>query len=312
MRNQILSVDNTVKTKKKSVSGPIEIKKILIFFAIITIIFSLSCVGIGTYAIFDNNGIIGYKKPQIETEKVDDKLLITVTATNPIDRIEYEWNSDGDKVELQENSSLEIEEEIDLPVGNNTLKIVTYDINGKTTTYEETYEVESLAPQLSIEAVNSKIKVTAKDNEKMLYITYRWDEDQETRIDATEESSAQIQQEIEIPKGRHTLTIVAVNSRNLTTEKTQEVKGVRKPVITAVQDADDMRYVILGVSDDEAVKNVIFEINGKKYQINLSNYHEQSIQYRIELQEGENLLIVTATNFDEAESTFEGKCTYNP
>ena len=39
------------------------------------------------------------------------------------------------------------------------------------------------------------LKVTAKDNEKMVYITYRWDDDEEIIVDATEESSAQIEKE---------------------------------------------------------------------------------------------------------------------
>lgn len=312
MKNQILSVDNSTKTKKKSGNGNIEITKIVKFFAIILIIFSISFIGIGTYAIIDNNDIIGYKKPEVNIEKLEDKLLIVATSTRPIDRIVYMWNDDGDEQIINGNSQTEIEKTIDLPVGNNTIKLTVYDINGKTSTYEKNYEVESKAPQLSIEASNGKLKVTAKDNEKMSYITYRWDEEEETRIDATEEASAQIEQEIDIPRGKHTLTVVAVNARNLSTTKTQEVKGVTKPTISVVQDADNTKYLVLSVSDEEAVKNILIELNGKKYQIDLSEYQEKTIQYKMEMQAGENIVKITATNFDGAESTFEGTCTYNP
>ena len=309
MTNQILAVDNTNKSKKRR--GPIEIKKIVIFFAIITIIFSLSCVGIGTYAIFENNDILGNTKPEISMQKDEDKLLVSVTAVNPIDRITYKWNDEETK-EIKANNETYFEDTIDVPLGENTIELVAYDVKGKIAKSKETYIVEEKAPQVSIEGSNGKIKITAKDNEKMSYLTYRWDDEEEKRIDATEESSAQIEKEIEIPAGQHTLTVVAVNSRNLTKTKEQQVKGVKKPYITVVQDADDLKYLILSVTDEEAVKDIIFDLNGKEYELNLSNYHEKSIQYRIEMEQGDNIIKITAVNFDGAESKFEGECTYNP
>lgn len=312
MKNQILSTQNSEKTKKKSVNTNIEINKIIIFFATILIIFSISFIAMGAYAIIQNNDIIGYKKPEVDLQKQDDKLAIIATSKRPIDRIVYTWNDDSNEEIIEGNGQNNIEEIIDLPVGNNTIKLIIYDINGKKVTYEKNYEVESKVPQLSIEAINGKLKVVAKDNEKMSYITYRWDEEEEKRIDSTQEASAQIEQEIEIPRGRHTLTVVAVNSRNLTSTKTQEVKGITKPIISVVQDADNFKYLILSVSDEEAIKNVLIDLNGKKYQIDLSEYKEKSIQYKIELQPGENIIKIISTNFDGAEGTFEGACTYNP
>lgn len=309
MRNQILSVDNSQKTKKKS--GSIEINKIVIFFAIILIIFSISCIGMGAYELIQNNDIIGYRKPEVDLQKQDDKLAIIATSVRPIDKIVYTWNDDPNEEIISGNSQTNIEKIIDLPVGNNTIKLTIYDINGKTTTYEKNYEVESKAPQLSIEASNGKLKVIAKDNEKMSYITYRWDEEEEKKVDATEESSAQIEQEIDIPKGQHTLTVIAVNSRNLSATKTQEVKGVTKPTISVVQDADNPKYLILSTSDEEAIKNIDFDLNGKKYKIDLSQYKEKTVQYKIELQPGENTIKITVTNFDGAEGNFEGSCQYN-
>lgn len=312
MKNQILSTQDSEKTKKKSANTNIEINKIVIFFAIILIIFSISCVGMGAYAIIQNNDIIGYKKPEVDMQRQDDKLAIFVSSTKPIDKIVYTWNDDGNEELINTNGNTSIEKLIDLPVGNNTIKLTIYDINGKKTTYEKNYEIESKAPQLSIEAVNGKLKLTAKDNEKMSYITYRWDDDEEIKIDVTEETLAQIEQEIEIPRGQHTLTVIAVNSRNLSSTKTQEVKGVTKPIVSVVQDADDLKYVILSVSDEEAIKNVLIDLNGQKYQIDLSEYKEKAIQYKLELGQGENVIKITATNFDGAEGTFEGACTYNP
>lgn len=199
-----------------------------------------------------------------------------------------------------------------MPVGSNTLKLTVYDINGKTIEYEKNYDVEAKAPQLAIEGNNGKLKLTAKDNEQMSYITYRWDDGEEQKIEVSEDSLAQIETEVEIPKGQHKITVVAVNKKNLTTEKTQEVKGVVKPIISVVQDSENMKYLILSVSDEEAVKKIEFTLNGKAYAIDLSDYKEKQIQYKIEMAVGENTITVTASNFDGAKGTFEGTCSYTP
>ena len=312
MRNQILSVDVSQGNKKKS-SGNIEINKIVKFFAIILIIFSITCISVSGYAFVQNNNIsiIG-ARPEVSVDKQNDDLLVTAKSKKGIDRITYSWNDDSDIKTLTEDGKTEAEELIELPVGSNTLKLTVYDINGKSMGYEKKYDVEAKAPQLSITGNNGKLKITAKDNEQMAYVTYRWDDGEETKIEVTEESSAQIEKEIEIPRGQHTITVIAVNKNNLTTEKSQEVKGVIKPIITVVQDSENLKYLIMSVSDEEAVKIINFTLNGKEYQIDLSNYKEKQIQYKIEMTEGENSLTVEATNFDGAKGTFEGTCTYTP
>ncbi len=312
MKNQILSVDNSYKAKRAPKGNSnIEIKTIIRFFVIVLIIFSVGFIGMGTYAIAQNNGF-GLNKPEATFERKYEKLLITATSENGLDKIVYVWSNSNEEKTIDLDGETYKEEEVELPVGNNTIKVTIYDINGKVATYEENYEIEALAPQLSIEGSNGKIKITAKDNEQMAYITYRWDESEEVEIEAKEDSLAQIEEEIEIPRGQHKLTVVAVNSRNLTTTKEQEVKGVTKPIISVVQDAEQTQYLILSVSDEEAIQKVQFNLNGKEYMIDLSDYKEKQIQYKIQMIEGENTITVTATNFDNAKSTFEGRCTYAP
>ena len=311
MKNQILSVDNAKKSNRSN-SNKIEINKIVKFFVIFVIIFAILCISVVGYTFAHNNNIsiIG-TKPKLNIEKQNDELTVITSSKKGIDRIEYSWNNEETN-KISCDGKTEVEEKIELPVGNNKLKLTIYDKNGKSTVYESDYEVESKAPQLALEGSNGKLKITAKDNEQMSYITYRWDDGEEEKIEATEESSAQIEQEIDIPRGQHTITVVAVNKRNLTTEKTQEVKGVVKPVVTVVQDSEDMKYLILSVSDEEAIQKINFTLNGKEYQIDLSNYKEKQIQYKIEMKEGENTITVTANNFDGATGTFEGTCTYTP
>lgn len=312
MVNQILSVSDNKKAKK-NFSSNIEINKIIIFFTIITIIFSITIIGVAGYSFVKNNNMsITFSKPEVSVEKHNEELLVIASSKKGVDRIEYKWNDNGEIQKININGQEYSEQNIELPVGSNTLKLTVYDMNGKTVGYEKKFDVEAKAPQLSIEGSSGKLKITAKDNEQMSYITYRWDEGEEQKVEPLEGSLAQIEKEIDIPKGQHTITVIAVNKKNLTTEKSQEVKGVVKPIITVVQDSENLKNLILSVLDEEAIKNIEFTLNGKKYQIDLSDYKEKQIQYRVEMQEGENNIKVTATNFDGAKGEFEGTCSYNP
>ena len=166
MRNQILSVDVSQGNKKKS-SGNIEINKIVKFFAIILIIFSITCISVSGYAFVQNNNIsiIG-ARPEVSVDKQNDNLLVTAKSKKGIDRITYSWNDDSDIKTLTEDGKTEAEELIELPVGSNTLKLTVYDINGKSMGYEKKYDVEAKAPQLSITGNNGKLKITAKDKDR--------------------------------------------------------------------------------------------------------------------------------------------------
>lgn len=73
-----------------------------------------------------------------------------------------------------------------------------------------------------------------------------------------------------------------------------------------------MKNLILSVSDEEAIKTIEFTLNGKTYEIDLSNYQEKQIQYRIEIERRRKQYNSTATNFDGAKGEFEGTCNYNP
>ncbi len=122
---------------------------------------------------------IGASKPEVSVEKQNEELVVIASSKKGVDRIEYKWNEDGETQTINVNGQEYIEQNIELPVGSNTLKLVVYDINGKTAGYEKKYDVEAKAPQLALEGSSGKLKITAKDNEQMAYITYRWDDGDE-------------------------------------------------------------------------------------------------------------------------------------
>lgn len=311
--NQILTVEKKKEKKKNSSKGPIEIKKIIIFFCIILLIFGLVIGGKAIYTIVANGGIgtsQGGNKPNVTTSRQGNKLIITITHDKQLEKMRYNWNNGGD-TEIAGNGSKTIEQTLEIPAGNNVLNIVVTDVNGKQTTFSKELIADPSEPQISLELSGTKIKIIAKDNEKLSLITYRWDENEELQIQIPEESSAQVEQEIDIPTGQHTLTVVAVNSQNKQVTKTQEVKGVTKPKLTVEKDKDDPSYIILTAIDEVSLmKEMRFWINGKGYYVLETQDNGTKIQWRFQVQQGENLIKLTGTNNDDVSDTAEVKYTY--
>ena len=100
-------------------------------------------------------------------------------------------------------------------------------------------------------------------------MTYRWDEEEETRIELNNETD--IEQEIEAIKGLHTLTVIVVDENNNSDTKTQKINGVSKPKI--VLDVDDQKeHFVIKASDDEKIDKIVFKLNqddSQSYELNL-------------------------------------------
>jgi len=150
--NQILQVQENRKTSK-----PIDTKKIVLFFAVCLIIFGMVLLGQGAYSMYQNKvnekvtpstpgegeaeggdvNIPEYIAPTITlTRTQDNKIIINVESQTPISHIIYDWNSSTAQT-LDETGKTNIEEIIDIPVGENTLNISIIDSNGAETKKSE-------------------------------------------------------------------------------------------------------------------------------------------------------------------------------
>lgn len=305
--NQILSVENT---KKKKSSGPIEINKIILFFAIVILLFGIGLIGKGSFAVYlsRNQNVTKDALPEVNITREGDRVKIQATHTKPIEKMVYGWNEEGVQ-EVYGNGNSTLEAVVELPVGNNMLHLKIIDIDGKERKFEKQYTVDATKPQLSITVENQKLKIVAKDNVALSYLTYRWDEGNEERVNPTEESKAQIETFIAIPVGQHTITVVAVNSNNLSETKSMEIKGVTEPKVWAEQ---QQNTIIIHATDEEALKEVFYTLNGKKYKIGFEPGQVKEVTYTQELQPGENRILIEAYNMNDVQGKFEGICTYTP
>ncbi len=301
--NQILSTDmpnnnkkNKIKTKKQQ--QPANIKSILKFFAIAILVFGVVMVGNGTYAIYKNQLEIKEEnlEPTISIEnKTNTTILLKIMHQKNIAKIEYWWNN-GQKTIVNGNNGKYLDKEITIPTGKNTLHILVQDEDGREMTYDKEYEIVS---NIKIDVLANKIKITYEGNTKVAYMTYRWDNEEETKIDI---NNTTIDEEIEAIKGLHELTIIVVDENNNTDTKVQKINGVSKPKISISVDEQEKHFVIK-LSDDEKLSKFEFILNeetNQVYELSLEEMDLKELEYTLpdglELQNGENKIKVKVYN----------------
>lgn len=307
--NQILSTNMPNNNGKKSGhNGPKNIKSIVIFFVAVLIIFAVVLIGMGAYTLLKKGETTTKtaEKPVITLEnKIDTTVLLKVMHnTGTISKVYYNWNDD-DETTINGNDGKYVEQEIEIPSGNNTLYIRVVDGNGQEATYEKQYELES---NINFEVSGNKIKITYDGDTTISYMTYRWDDEDEETIQINDKT---INQEIDALKGLHTLTVIVVDENNKTDKKVQKINGVSKPTLTIDSNEDNTRFVI-HVTDEEELSKIEIVLNDeqeKKYVINLADYHLKEFDYAlpIELQDGENIIEVTVYNASDVTTVQKGR-----
>jgi hypothetical protein len=150
--------------------------------------------------------------------------------------------------------------------------------------------------QINLTAVTNKIKASITGDNEISFITYKWDDGEETRQDI---NSVAGEIEIDIPEGQHTLTIIAVDTENNTKTKTQDVKGIKKPTLSVTR--NEGKFTVKA-SDETGLDRIEFTLNGTGYLIRAQDQTEREFSYS--LVEGENNLEVTVYNTNGASETF--------
>lgn len=300
--NQILSTENpTMKTKNKKRmprnSGPADIKTVVKVFAIVMLIFGIFMIGTGSYAIYkDSVGNNSEVTKPVITETLNEEgtaVILTVTHDKAIDKIEYNWNS-GEIQTITGNGRKYIEQEIEIPGGTNTLNVKAIDGQGQEiSTQREFTSKDSMNLELTI-SENNKLKITANSETEISYMTYKWDEEEEQRIDI---NATTVEQEIDVPMGTHNIVVTLTDVNNKTTTKEQKVMGTTKPTISIGTD-DAGEYYLITITDENGLQRVELNLRGEERTIEVED-SKKEVKYKLPLITGnQNRLEITAYNVD--------------
>lgn len=316
--NQILLTENKNDKNKNNKyinrTNKKDMRKIVIFFGVAILVFGIALAGVYGYRAYNKNKkkevIVG--KPDLSLESTEEFVTIIAKSEIGIDKIIYTWNEDEPK-EIEMSGRTSHEEKIDIPNGENTLNVKVVDQKGQEKEKSKEFINDKEKPIIETSIVeNAQLKITATDNFKMNYITYKWNEEEEVKIDVENEEDQIIETTIDVKRGKNTITITAVDSVDNVQIIDKTFNGVNEPVIDVLKKQDKL---YMKISHDMGFEKIEFSVNGKvySYDSNYSGYDstQKVIEYQFDLKEGENTVIIVADSTEGTQAIYKGKCEHH-
>ena len=325
--NQILFTNDNNNNNNK-----IDTKKIIKIFGIAIIAIAVIIIIIQAYGIYQNkkSNAKSYT-PEIAILKEDTQtkeVTIKATCKDGIQYVVYTWN-DEEENRINLNGSTSFERIIEIPENiMNNLKVEAVSIKGVSNTATEIFEneLDNQKPSIdSITIVNKKLNIQVSDDNGIEYLSYRWENEEEVRVNADPSDNKTLSVELDIQRGTYKLWITVVDIYNNQETTSKLITGVNEPEISVIKYGG---IVHVTVTHDMGFKRIEFIINKRKYVYSesLSSYDKTrtTVEYEFPLDEGENLVQIKAyslerTSEEEGEELekysskiFTGKCTYEP
>lgn len=321
--NQILSVENNNNNNNNNNSSynynnnklygskkKVELKAVVIFFCIILIVFGVFIIANGVFSIKNKTNeseekneisVPESKEPEVVVEVVSDtEIKLIISHNKIITKVAYSWNDETPiEQEGKENKNFEISN-IEVPPGENQLKIIVTDEDNKQTTVVKKYtSPERPWIKLYSEANAIKFEITSKKN--ITKLTYYWDNEEPKTFEINTNKTMQTLEVTEA--GEHTLNVTATDEDGNVASKTKKIKVVKAPEVKVTTDGE---YFIFRASDEKNIEKIVVNINGKEMEREIN---KKTYEGKVKLSNGENKIIVTVYNSEGITKQAKSKWT---
>lgn len=286
------SVDKQYSTPRNKAN----ISSIVRIFCICVIIFGLLLIGDAVYGIIDSRPKLK-DTPNVTTRAIGMEAVIKVTTEKPIKQVSYKWGQ-GEETIIQGNGTVEVEETIEIPDGNNLLNITVIDFYGNKTDYQKQYineKNDKSKPTIEITVVGNSLNIIAEDETELSYLTYQWNEEEATRIDVETDSEDKttLQANVEVRKGQNTLTIIAVDKEGNKQTKTQNIRGANRPTFELSTEGNNL---VVTAKDEEGISKISITVDGVTTDTGNEPINQKEITAKQEITPGEHTITVTVIN----------------
>lgn len=286
--NQILSTENNYKQKKPKMNNTLDMRKIMLIFSALIIIFALVIVGAKIAGMIkekseeQGGATANLNKPQIDIRQDGNIYTLEVTYDEGLEKVSYWWNEEMVTERPQHGSeSFRIQNHI--PEGDyNVLHVIATGSDGSTNeiTQEfvtESYEVDENKPTIDLyySETTAKIDIIARSDKGIDKLTYRWNEEEEITVNHTTEGQKEIKITIDAKRGVNDLYVTATDIEGNTQTKENPIKGIRSPDIKV--ELVNRNTISISISHDMGFKKIVININGQELV-----YDETNPQYSIE------------------------------
>ena len=308
--NQILSMqsnmnddnrNNKTKTKEpkyREYNDKASINSILRVFAIFIMLFGIALIGNSVYGII-NSMPEQRDNISVSAENIGSKATIKFTGEKPIKQLVYKWGQ-GQETVVPGNGTIQLSLTLEIPKGNNILNMTVTDYYGNTQDFQKQYINESddqEKPSIQIPTQRGNLlNVVVTDNSEIAYITYKWDDGEETRIDmdANQEDKTRLETSIEVTKeGESILTITAVDNDGNRETKTETIKGANGPTFTVTTEGNN---IVINAKDEEGIGKISITVDGVTTDTGDTPINEKEITAQQEITPGTHTITITVTN----------------
>lgn len=288
--------------RANSTSTKADIAKVVKIFCIIIIIFGLILIGQSTYAMIANREK-NKDTISVSEDRMGKETKITVETNYPIKSFTYKWN-DGEPVVVDGDGTIKFETIIQIPNGNNILNMTVKDYYGyEHKLHNKQYIYESTdvnKPNIEIGISGTKLNISATDDVEMSYITYKWNDEEETRIDVDQNDKQKISTDIDVPEGQSKLTIVAADKEGNRATRTENIVGDTKPTFTASLDGSTL---IITATDDEGISKISVTVDSVVTDSGDQPINQKEITASMTLTSGGHTIEVSVTNVNGLTAT---------
>ena len=272
-----------------------DLSKVIKSFCVFIILFGLALIGSGVYGIESN-------KPKLTDEivvsmdQLGSRVTITITSQYPIQSASYRWDS-SEETPIETTGKLIVTAKVKIIQGNHILRINVTDKYGNVTHYQQQYlrnADDSEEPTITVDNVSDKIQIVATDNSKIAFLTYRWNDEEETRIEPDNENSKVITVTIAARRGENKLTVNAQDAEgNIADTYTRTIFAAEEPKISLSTDGNNL---IIKATDEEGIKKISVTLDGvlNEYTDEVLNKTEATVT--IPLTHGQHVVDITVEN----------------
>ena len=289
--------NNKTKTKEpkyREYNDKASINSILRVFAIFIMLFGIALIGNSVYGII-NSMPEQRDNISVSAENIGSKATIKITGEKPIKQLVYKWGQ-GQETVVPGNGTIQLSLTLEIPKGNNILNMTVTDYYGNTQDFQKQYINEKNGPTIEIPSTTGNmLNIVVKDDKEVAYITYRWNNEAETRIDMdpTQADKMTLQTSIPAIKGENTLTIVAVDNDGNRETKTETIKGANGPTFTVTTEGNN---IVINAKDEEGIGKISITVDGVTTDTGDTPINEKEITAQQEITPGTHTITITVTN----------------
>ena len=309
--------------------------KIVKVFALVMVILAIGLIISGVTSILNNKKESDTQQKNTSTtdtkveaeiaaelDEISGKVIITVDSPVTISKVKYSWDKEHENVVAGEKQT-HLEIEAVSSYGVHVLHVQVIDEQNNKTTKDFTFDsptgIDKTQPEIILKTVGNKLRVTVTDDTSIGYVTYKWtdeagNESETVTMTPDEEGTAEYEFEIDIPEGKNTVVVFAIDGSESANVRTASkvIEAFKIPEI-AYGWNDVTGILQIQCKHEHGIKSIKYIFNGveSNWDVPEGEVWPDAL-FEVQSEPGHNEIEIVVTSVDDTEATWSTPWEFNP